>query len=114
MSTLAAHRYLKAIGPGKNGTGSHTNAPLSYVADKMQPDYAIHTLHHARLDHWLCPADALLRWLENKLDVACQIRAPLAQNIGHRQQDRRMPIVSTSMHLAINLRTIINLVQFMN
>src|SRR5437763_523118 len=114
MSTLAMHSQDKPIGAGEDATGTHANTSKRIVADEVQADNAVHTLHCAFLDHRLSSTNPLFCRLEDKLDVACQFGAALTQNIGYCQQNGGMPIVSTGMHLAIYLGAIINLIQFIH
>src|SRR5439155_8022704 len=103
MSTLAMHSQDKPVGTGEDGTGTDTNTPKWVIADEVQADNTVHTLHCAFLDHRLSSTNPLFGRLEDKLDVARQFGAALAQNICYCQQDRGMPIMSTGMHLAIYL-----------
>src|SRR5205823_7235021 len=114
MSTLAIHGQDKSVSAGEDGTSTNANTPKRVVTDEVQTDNAVHSLHCTFSDHRLSSANPLFGRLEDKLDIAYQFGAALAQNISDCQQDRGMPIVSTGMHLAVCLRTIVNLVQFVN
>src|SRR6266571_6747074 len=72
VPTLTLHHQHKLVSTGKNCARPHTNTPKRIIADQVQPNYTIYTLHCSFLDHWLCPTDDLFSRLEDKFHITSQ------------------------------------------
>ncbi len=70
------------------------------------------SLQHAFLDHHARAAAAFFGWLEEQLDRAAELIPPVEQQTPDAQQHGGMRIVSASVHLAVDLRAVVDLVFF--
>ena len=68
----------------------------------MEPVHLVHVrvVEHAGRDHRLGTADHLLRGLEDEDGRARDLRPARGHDLGHRDGDRRMPVVATRVHHA--------------
>ena len=102
MPTAPGEGDLKPVGGGHRWPGSHSQPAKRLIVPQMQRQGVIRAriLQHAIRQHGLGAAQPLFGWLKDKLDRAPQLFSMRLQYARHGKTDRRVPIMSTSMHHA--------------
>ena len=100
VPALAHDVDLEVVARGHAGPGPHLDVARRGERREMEPVHLVHVrvVQHARRDHRLGTADHLLRGLEDEDGCARHLRAARGHDLGHRDGDRRMPVVAARVH----------------
>src|SRR6266568_79925 len=79
MSTFAFHTQNKLVGTGKDCPCTHSDVPKGIIADQVQTDDTVHTLHGTFFDHWLSPTDCFFSRLKDKFHISRQFCPAFAE-----------------------------------
>ncbi len=105
MSAVPQDRHGERIYRGCAGTVKYCDLAELESRDQVAADDGIDTLEHAGRDELGgAPGRKLLGVLEEKANLAPQLRAPREQQAGDREQHRRMPVMPASVHDASGAR----------